>query len=265
MRVKERTDLILNTEIHQMILDVRKAIVIAILFFPVMHLPLLGQVIIAPASGYIELVNRAFGQDQELVNGRQYYNRHPSSMGHPYLLQGWAHQGSVTLRGKIYTNIWLKYDIEAQQIEVEYRTMNGGENQVILVNDRVDEFYIEDYYFRRMKLEPELSRIQFYQVLGGGPMIWYIRWEKKLVPVSGDSRFVEEYSKSKRHFLVELEGNVYPVHSEKSFVKLFPKEIQKSMKRLIRSNHLQIRSDSVEQLELFIQAAIKLMTEGGAE
>ena len=95
-------------------------------------------------------------------------------------------------------------------------------------------------------------------------MVWYIRWEKKLVPISGDSRFIEEYTQPKRHFLVELEGSVYAFHSERSFVKLFPREIQKEMKRLIRSNHLQIRSDSVEQLELFIQAATKLMTEGGA-
>ena len=247
-----------------MIFDVPKAILVAIFYLPVMHQPLLGQGNTAPASGYIELVNRAFGQDQELVNGRQYYNRHPSSMGHPYLLQGWAHKGSVTLRGKVYDNIWLKFDIESHQVEVDYRTMNGGDNQVILVNDRVDEFYIENYYFRRMKLEPELSQIQFYQVLGGGPMVWYIRWEKKLVPISGDSRFIEEYTQPKRHFLVELEGSVYAFHSERSFVKLFPREIQKEMKRLIRSNHLQIRSDSVEQLELFIQAATKLMTEGGA-
>ena len=246
--------------------DVRKAISLAMLFLTVMVLPLLGQgSTSAPVSGYIELVNRAFGQDQELVNGKQYYNRHSRSMGHPYLLEGWAHQGSVTLRGKTYHNIWLKYDIESQQVEVEYRTMNGGDNQVILVNDRVDEFYIGEYHFRRLKLEPELSQIQFYQVLGGGPLVWYIRWEKKLVPVSGDSRFIEEFTEPKRHYLVELEGNLYAFSGDKTFIKIFPKGIQKDMKRLIRSNHLQIRSDSVEQLELFIQAAIKLMTEGGAE
>jgi hypothetical protein len=244
--------------------DVRKAILLAILYFPVMYLPLLGQgSAAAPESGYIELVNRAFGQDQELVNGRQYYNRHPRSMGHPYLLQGWVHQGSVTLRGKAYDNIWLKYDIESQQVEVEYRTMSGGDNQVVLVNDRIDEFSIENYYFKRMNLEPELSQIQFYQVLGSGPMVWYIRWEKKLVPVSGDSRFIEEYSQSKRHYLVDLNGNVHPFHNDRSFVQLFPRETQKDMKRLIRANHLQIRTASVQQIELFIQAATKLITEGG--
>ena len=244
--------------------DVRKAIFLAMFYIPVMHLPLLGQGSASdPLSGYIELVNRAFGQDQELVNGKQYYNRHSRSMGHPYLLEGWAHQGSVTLRGKVYKNIWLKYDIESQQVEVEYSTMNGGDNQVILVNDRVDEFYIGDYYFRHMKLEPELSQIQFYQVLGGGPLVWYIRWEKKLVPISGDSRFIEEFTQPKRHYLVEVGGNLYEFKGDKSFIRLFPKEIQKEMKRLIRSNHLQIRSASVEQLELFIQAATKLIPEGG--
>jgi len=99
--------------------------------------------------------------------------------------------------------------------------------------------------------------------LGSGPLVWYIRWEKKLVPVSGDSRFIEEFTEPKRHYLVEVEGELHAFNGDKSFIKLFPKESQKDMKRLIRSNHLQIRSASVEQLELFIQAATNLITEGG--
>jgi hypothetical protein len=216
-------------------------------------------------TGYARLVNQAYGQDQELVNGKQYYNRHPRSMGHPYLLEGWVHQGSVTLRGKVYEDIWLRYDIESQQVEVEYRTMNGGDNQVVLVNDRVDEFSIGEYYFKRIKLEPDLPNVQFYQVLGYGRMVWYIRWNKKIVPVSGDSRFIEEYTQPRRNYLMELDGAVDPFNSRRSFVKLFPREIQKEMRRLIKKNHLQLRSASISELELFIRAATSLLAEGGVQ
>ncbi|MCD4710374.1 MAG: hypothetical protein K8R52_05965 [Bacteroidales bacterium] len=225
------------------------------------QLPLLGQTTGDASQGYSALVEWAYGQDQELVNGMQYYNRHSRSMGHPYLMEGWAHQGSVTIRGKLYSDIWLKYDIHAQQVEVEYRTINGANNQVILVGDRVDDFTIGEYYFRKMKLGEEQEK--FYQVLGEGRMVWYIWWEKKLVPVSGDSRFIEEFTNAKRSYLLELDGSVNAFYNKKSFAKLFPKTIQKDMKRLMKMNHLQVRSASPEQLELFILAATHLLNGGG--
>ena len=128
-----------------------------------MALPSLGQ----EAGGkddpsFAELVDRAFGQDQELVNGLQYYNHHPKSMGTPYLLDGFVRQGWVSIRGVIYNPVWLRYDIHSQQVEVEYTTLNGADNQVVLVSDRVDHFQMGEYFFRNLSLQGEEE--QFYQV-----------------------------------------------------------------------------------------------------
>ena len=250
----------INDHIHQMRFDVPRALATAILLFCLVQFPLHGQEPSADSPpGYGELVNWAYGQDQELVNGLQYYNRHPRSLGHPYLLEGWVHQGSVRIRGKFYNNIWLKYDIYAQQLEVEYQTINGADNQVILVSDRVNDFYIGSYYFKKLKLEEELEDEHFYQIIGGGRLVWYIRWEKKLVPISGNPRFIEEFTSPKRHYLLELDGSVHPFSNKKSFINLFPESLQKDIKKLIKSNQLQIRSASTEQLELFIMAANNIL------
>ena len=243
--------------------DVRKAVTVAILFFCIIQVPLKAQQDTDSPQHYSELVYWAYGQDQELVNGLQYYNRHPRSLGHPYLLEGWVHQGSVSIRGKLYSNIWIKYDIHAQQVEVEYRTMGGADNQVILVSDRVDDFTIGNYFFKKLKLEEELDEEldekQFYQILGKERLIWYIRWEKKLVPLVGDPTFIEEFTSPKRNYLLELDGSIHPFSNKKSFVKLFPESIQKDIKRLIKSNQIQIRTASTEQLELFIMAASNIL------
>lgn len=238
--------------------DLRNFLLFAILSVSLIQLPLFGQLHTEnPALDYAGLVVRAFGQDQELVNGMQYYNRNPRAMGHPYLLEGWVHEGSVRIRGRLYPDVWLKYDIHEQQVEVEYRTMNGADNQVILVGDRLDEFTIGDQYFKNLGLNGEPDQI--YQVIGEGRIILYIGWRKKLVPVSGDSRFVEEFSPPKRTYLLELDGSIYRFTNKKSFVKLFPKEIQKDMRRLMKSNRLLIRTAPVKELELFLMAAQKLL------
>ena len=238
--------------------DLRILLLPAILFASLIQQPLYGQLRMErPSNDFTELVDRAYGQDQELVNGMQYYNRNPRAMGHPYLLEGWVHEGSVRIRGKLYPDVWLRYDIEAQQVEVEYRTMSGADNQVILVLDRLDEFTIGDQQFKRIQLDGEQEQI--YQFIGDGRMILYIGWRKKLVPVSGDSRFIEEFSPPKRMYYLDLDGTVYPFSNKKSFVGLFPKEIQKDMRKLIKSNRLLIRTASVKELELFLMAANRLL------
>ena len=241
--------------------DIRRDVATAIFFLIVTCLPLHGQEqAVASWQSFATLVEQAYGQDQELVNGMQYYNRHSRSLGSPFLMEGGVHPGTVTLRGKLYKDIWLRYDIYAQQVEVEYRTVNGANNKVVLINDRVDEFSIGERRFRKLNLE---KKEEFFQHVGKGRLICYIRWEKKLVPVSGDSRFIEEYSGAKRSYLLYLDGTLGSFHNKKSFVKLFPDAVQKQLKKLIRTRHFSIRTATSGELELFIHAASDLLNEGG--
>ena len=88
------------------------ALLVAALVSHVFLTPAQGQQVSADSqSEYYELVDRAYGQDQELVNGLQYYDYHPRSLGNPYLLEDFVHQGNVSIRGVIYNNVWLKFDI----------------------------------------------------------------------------------------------------------------------------------------------------------
>ena len=236
------------------------ALSVVVVFSLLILVPARGQQLSADAQpGYPQLVDRAYGQDQELVNGKQYYNHHPRSLGNPYLLEGFVHQGSVSIRGVVYYNVWLRYDIYAQQVEVEYRTLNGADNQVVLVGDRLDEFRIGEHFFRSRSFHGEQK--QFYQVIGSGRMICYISWEKKLIPRVSDSRFIEEYSSPKRKYLLELDGKISEFQSKSDFVKLFPEERKKGMKRLVRQNNMQFRIASPAQLNLFLLAASKLLNE----
>ena len=256
--IKGRTELKLKIDFHQMRFDASKVVSAALLILSA-FLPLHGQQsATGPSALYGDLVNWAYGQDQELVNGMQYYNKHPSSLGHPYLLEGWVHQGSVNIRGKVYGDIWLKYNIHAQQVEVEYQTMNGADNQVILVGDRLEEFTIGEHYFRKLKLAAD-GEDQFFQVIGSGRMILYIHWEKNLVPLVGDPRFIEEFTSPRRNYYLELDASVQAFKNKKSFVALFPKAIQKDMKRLIKENRLLIKTASNRELELFMMAADKML------
>jgi hypothetical protein len=92
-------------------------------------------------------------------------------------------------------------------------------------------------------------------------MIFYINWNKKLIPRVSDSRFTEEYTSPKRKYLLELDGEISEFQSKKDFVKLFPEDRKKEMKKLVRQNNMQFRIASPAQLNLFLIAASNLLNE----
>lgn len=233
----------------------------AILCCSISNLALRGQNTAAdPMKKYVKLVVQTYGQDQELVNGMQYYNRHPLSMGNPYLLEGRMSLGSITIRGESYQDVWLRYDIHSQQVEVEYQTINGAGNQVILVSDRLDKFTIGELFFRKMTIDME--REQIFQVIDAGRLIFYISWEKRLVPVSGNSKFIEEFTSAKRSYQLEMDGSVHVFKNKKRFIKLFPEIIQKDVKKLFRKHNIYFRTASPAQLERFMQEVSGLLNKG---
>ena len=114
MEVKCRTELETECDILPMPYTIRPAAAMLLLLFLIQR-PLFAQEEgLDQNSLFTSLAEWAYGQDQELVNGLQYYNRHPRSLGHPYLHEGLVHQGSVNLRGKLYTGLWLRYNIHEQ-------------------------------------------------------------------------------------------------------------------------------------------------------
>ena len=238
-------------------LDVLTVILCCFIF----NLTLWGQNIAAdPMEEYAKLVVQTYGQDQELVNGMQYYNRHRLSKGNPYLLEGSMRLGSVTIRGENYQDVWLRYDIHSQQVEVEYKTINGAGNQVVLVSDRLDKFTIGELYFRRMEIDN--GREQIFQVFGSGRLILYISWEKSLIPISGNSSFIEEFTSAKRSYHLEIDKVTHFFKKKKHFIKLFPVIVQKDAKILLKNYNIHFRTASPVQLERFMQAVSGLLKEG---
>jgi len=201
---------------------------------------------------YAKLVLQSYGQDQELVNGKQYYNIHLLSSGNPYLLGGPTHKGSVTINGKQYEDIRLRYDIYYQQLEVDYQTINGANNEVILVSDRLDEFTVGELLFRRIVNNE--GQGQFYQEIGDGKLVVYVSWEKKLVPVSGDSQILEYFTSAKRSYLVQLDGTDHTFKNRKQFIKLLPEVLQKDVKKLMKSYNINLSNASPAQLTVLMEA-----------
>ena len=215
-----------------------------------------------PREQYATMVKNAYGQDQELVNGRQYYNRHPLCKGSPHLFDGMMQQGSVTIRGERYDRLLLRYDIYNQQVEVEYRTINGARNQVVLVGDRIDAFTIGPLSFRNMMMEEGPPKT--FQVAGYGNAVFYIQWEKKLIPLHNDTEFLEEYTASRNHISLKLGNELLQVRNRRQLNALLPEEIQKDVKRLFRTRDFNFRAATPVEMDIFLKEVSAMLNQGSA-
>lgn len=200
---------------------------------------------------FVQLVVDAYGQDQELINGRQYYNKHPLSKGNPYLFDGILQMGTVTLRGVRYDRVLLRYDIYNQKIEVDYSTLSGALNRVVLVDDRIDAFSIGPLSFR--KIITDEGREMIYQLAGYGQVVFYIHWEKRLVPLHGDTEFLEEYSAARNHIAVMKGGDLVRVKNMRQLISLYPERGQKELKRLFKNLGYQIRTATPVELDVIFK------------
>lgn len=213
-------------------------------------------------EAYANLVRKEYGQDQSLVNGVQYYNRHTRAKGHPYFhMNNSYHRGTLTMEGREYPDLLLKFNIHAQHVEMQYRNFSGGVNQMIPVVDKVDGFTLGAYRFQ--KLELEKGEKKFYQVLATACFTCYIHWEKDLLPLNGSFTYIEQFSEAKRSLWLNLNGELKAFSSRKEFAGLFPEGDKKNIKRLLSRAQFKFRRASVDEIIRNVEAVCKLLEEKG--
>ncbi len=232
------------------------------LFVHICLSPVFGQQNTAQAdrSSYAYLVKKGYGLDQDLVNGFQYYNRYILSKGHPYFQRNQFRKGSITIKGEIFYNVSLKFDIHSQQVELEYKNFSGGSNQIITIFDKVDAFILGEYQFQKMSIEEGSEK--YHQVIPTSCFTVYVYWEKGLIPLSGSTTYTEQFANAKHTFWLDLDGEVTPFNSRKDFSECFPEADQKEVKRLLSRNQFQFRNAQVDEIILNMESVCNLLKGG---
>lgn len=224
-------------------------------------LPSFGQNANVGASAYANLVMKEYGLDHELINGVQFYNRYSRSKGFPYFLQDQYLYGSLTLEGRIYQDVRLKFDIYSQHVELEYKNYSGANNRIITVAEKVDEFSYGEFHFK--KLELEQGEKKFYQVIKSTCFTCYIYWDKDLLPLNGSFTYIEQFSEAKRTLWLDLSGELHEFTSRKDFSELFPEQNRKEIKRYLSKAQFQFRTASVYEIVRTLEAVCNLLEEKG--
>ncbi len=187
---------------------------------------------------YLDLVKKAYGADQSLVNGVRYYKSFGSRRGNPYFLDDELKNASLTMYGQIYNNVHVKYDLYAHHLELEYINIYGGISKVFLVMDHIDGFSFGPNLFE--KLEIEEGKPKYYQVIRTDYFTCYIFWDKSIH--SGNN--VISYTDAKETLYLEMDGQIKEFQGRKDFADFFSKEYKKEIKRFLRKSSFKFRNSA---------------------
>ena len=209
-------------------------------------------------SRLYQSVQEAYGIDQVLVNGIFYEDSYLGQIGHPFLFENQFYKGTITIKGRTYHGVYLKYDINKQQL-VLYINHNNSIIWVIPSNDFVSDFSLEGINFSKFSFQ---GTPRFYQVIFDSEKIKCLYyWSKSKFDTDQTGKFnkVEFKEDLRKNYLV-LEGEYIKFNNNRSFTKSFPIEIRSAIQNYLGSNKIKVvknSNDIIIELLAFCDSLLK--------
>jgi hypothetical protein len=190
----------------------------------------------------VKVLDRVYGLDQTLYNGRKYnYFLPPGTQGCQYLLSPDYITGSVTLRGKCYNDITVNYDIFNQQLLLKYEDERGALNIIEVSKAWLKNFRLGNMNFELLHLDRDPC---FYQVIGEGKVRILYYWRKDLKPdvAIGSSGFI--FSAAIRESFVLMDGKLIRFRTRRSLIRIFDPGHRPVIKSYLRKNKIKLKDAS---------------------
>jgi len=192
---------------------------------------------------------------QVLYNGRAWRNLFYKVKGDQFLFSPEFLSGSVTIDGKRFNNIPLKYDIYNDEL------LTITDHGIILqLNKEMIDLFTINYEnrilnFKKLGADSINSLSGYVNVLYDGGTSLYIKYRKEILLLAVENKY-DMFNPVNRVF-VEKDGEIEKVDSKGELLKLF--EDQKHQVRsFIRSNNLRISRKDPESYRPVIEYYDKL-------
>lgn len=173
-------------------------------------------------------------ENQLLYNGRLWRNVYYMVDGNQFLFTDSYLNGDLTVRGKKFTGLTLKYDILKDEVIIPLNT-----GRVLQINkSMVDSFSFswQNRKFNFAKLTAD-SSLGYLNVLYKGKTALYIKYRKKIGKLAEEGKYDKFYQTSQTYLVKD--GIIYPVSGKKDLETAL-KADKDLIKSFLRKNNLKI-------------------------
>jgi hypothetical protein len=179
---------------------------------------------------------------QSLYNGRIWQNPWYMIRGDQFLFSNTFLPGSLTMRGRTYTALSLKYDIMNDEVLIPF--YSGGIMQVN--KEMVDSFSIvfSGKKYRFVNLPPDSSGGHggYFNVLHEGRTGLMVKHIKKIEKLSVEGKYDGFYEISKTY--IQKDGQIHLIRNLNDALRLVPDK--KAAREFMRLNHIGIMNSDPE-------------------
>lgn len=176
-------------------------------------------------------------QKQILYNGRIWRNQYYKVRGNQFLFSKDFLPGKVTMNGKLFDNITIRYDICKDEI----MTMPDPLTILQFNKEMVDTFSIlfenKWYKFGRIKADSSNVFKGYLNVLYKGKTSLYVKYKKVIELLAEDGKY-DRFYQSHVIFIVK-DGITYPVTGKKDLFNLLVDKKQQ-IRNFIKTNKLKV-------------------------
>jgi hypothetical protein len=184
-------------------------------------------------------------ENQSLYNGRIWRNLYYMINGNQFLFSNELLTGSVSMRGKYFTNINVKYDVFKDEL---LTPIDHG--RVLQLNkEQVDSFSIhfgnKEYHFIRLIKDSTNNSGEYFCVLYKGKSALYIKYFKKINKLSISGESDSFYQNTKLYF---VKNNQFMTISGKGDLLRAMNDKRDQIKTFIRKNRLSVSDTEPESI-----------------
>lgn len=210
-----------------------------------LFIPCLDNFVSGSSHGYgsHDIPYDTLKDNQLLYNGRVWRNLYLKVEGDQFLYSDKFLGGSVTVSSKTFGNLELKYDIYNDEILIK-----NNKGIIIQLNkELVDSFAVgySDGIHRYTKLEADstTSLKGYVEVLYDGNISLYVKYMKKIDPVSADKKY-DNFYQIHRIYLNKA-GTISQIGSRRDIMRIFS-DYKHPLKDYIRNNKIRIFRNNPE-------------------
>ena len=197
-----------------------------------------------------ELYKESIEADRRYINGFQYTETFPGTIGHPFFLsEGWF-LGELSMDGIHYEGITIRYDLFRDQVLYNHIHPSGSYN-VVLNKELTEAFKIDGHLFKKLPARDKISpgiKAGYYELLSEGKASFYVKWQKRLSDPGPESR--GEFSLFNEWYI--LNQGAFRKISGKSVLLKVLGDHEKEIRTFIRENRIVVKPGNEPGVRLVI-------------
>ncbi len=214
-----------------------------------------------PGKEQLEFFKYLYGTDDILVNGRVYIPKHYRSIGHPYFENDNWMRGALFIKGRTYSELLVKYDIELDKIILNTNIKNGTATVIELNSEAIDSLYVDNHFFVNSEIlkSPILDK-NFYEKIRGDKYSLFIGYKKKFKFNPTDFSSYGRFEEFRPFMYISCNGQYSKVSSKRAFLNYF-KPHKKEIRKFMRKKKIKLLKADLRELDELMEFCNMLTTE----